>query len=112
MKNKMETSKKILLFLMIVFIIVLIFSCYMIYKTDNLDPLSYLIPSIGGLLSVAVGFYYNKAKSENVLKISKSIKEEDLSKTFKNVANITNNDEIIDGIISELSNDGDNRNET
>ena len=67
----MEYSKKIFLGISIMVAIVVGFSCYMIYITRNLEPLRYLIPAVFAELSVATGFYYNKAKSENLIKIEK-----------------------------------------
>ncbi len=38
----------------------------------DLSPLSYLIPAAFGELATATGFYYNKAKAENKIKLMKS----------------------------------------
>lgn len=55
--------------------------------TGDSSPLVYLIPSVFGLAGVVVGFYFNKAKSENMIKIMKShdipITEENLKEALK-----------------------------
>jgi hypothetical protein len=41
----------------------------MIWRTGDLSPLAYLIPSVFAELATATGFYYRKAQRENELKI-------------------------------------------
>lgn len=67
--GKTEFSKKILYVAAIVNIAVIIFSCIMIYRTENLEPLIYLIPSTAAEVATGTAFYYNKAKAENKIKI-------------------------------------------
>lgn len=43
----------------------------LMWKTDMTDGLSYLIPSVTGLAGTTVGFYFWKAKMENMIKLSK-----------------------------------------
>lgn len=43
----------------------------MVWKTENLEPLAYLIPAIFAELATATGFYYSKAKAENRIKLRK-----------------------------------------
>lgn len=75
MKNqKMEFSKKIFIMVIVLFIIVMIYSMIAMIYVQDLSPLSYLIPSIGGLAATSVGFYYHKAKWENLIKIQKENK--------------------------------------
>ena len=71
MKRKMEFSKIIMLVTSAVTISVTAFSCYMIFETKDLSPLSYLIPAIFAEMGVATGFYYSKAKVENRIKLRK-----------------------------------------
>lgn len=71
MKKKMEFSKKIFMGVSIMVGITMIFSLYMIYITRDLSPLAWIIPSVFVELATATGFYYNKAKAENVIKIDK-----------------------------------------
>lgn len=74
-KLKMEFSKKIFIGVTIGVILVVIFSCVMIWRTGDLSPLSYLIPSVFVELATATGFYYNKAKAENEIKLKKIFSE-------------------------------------
>lgn len=67
--KKTEFSKKILFVAAAVNIAVIIFGCIMIYKTENLEPLIYLIPSTAAEVATGTAFYYNKAKAENKIKI-------------------------------------------
>lgn len=71
MKRNKEFSKKIFNIIMTLFITVILFSLIMIWKTENLEPLVYIIPSVSGILATSVGFYYWKAKAENIIKMSK-----------------------------------------
>ena len=71
MKTKMEFSKKIFIGISILTAIIVIFSMVMIYRTNDLSPLSYLIPAVFAEMATATGFYYNKAKIENKIKILK-----------------------------------------
>lgn len=70
MKKKKEFSKKIFYIVISIFIIVILYSMALMWKTENSDGLSYLIPSVSGLAATSVGFYYNKAKMENRIKLS------------------------------------------
>jgi len=68
-KKKMEFSKKVFFGISLMVSLVVLFSLYMIWETKNLYPLGYLIPAIFGEMSIATGFYFNKAKAENKIKI-------------------------------------------
>lgn len=70
-KKKMEFSKKIFVSVSIAASLVTIFTGIMIWKTNELSPLMYLIPAVFAELATATGFYYNKAKAENQIKIRK-----------------------------------------
>lgn len=67
----MEFSKKILVVAGIINIAVIVFSCVMMWRTLDLTPLSYLIPSVAAEVATGTGFYYNKAKAENRIKLAK-----------------------------------------
>lgn len=67
--GKTEFSKKILYVAAIVNIAVIIFTCFMVLRTENLEPLIYLIPSTAAEVATGTAFYYNKAKVENKIKI-------------------------------------------
>ena len=61
----------------------------------DLSPISIVLTSAFAELGLHTAGYIHKAKCENVLKISKQIKEEDISKI--KVANaIINNSEVVD----------------
>lgn len=87
-KKKMEFSKKILIVVSIFNIIVVLFSIYMIWKTENLEPLAYLIPSTFAELATATGAYYSKAKVENRIKLKAAfkipLKDDDFDEKPKN----------------------------
>lgn len=70
-KPKKEFSKKIFNIVITLFIIVLFYSMALMWKTNMTDGLMYLIPSVGTLASVTIGFYFWKAKMENMIKLSK-----------------------------------------
>lgn len=70
-KKKMEFSKKIFIGVSVAAILVTIFTGIMIWKTNDLSPLMYLIPAVFAELATATGFYYSKAKAENQIKIRK-----------------------------------------
>ena len=71
-KKNMEFSKKILIFVGIVNIIVITFSIVMMWRTMDVSPLCYLIPSVAAEVSISTNAYYSKARRENILKIMKS----------------------------------------
>lgn len=85
-KQKMEFSKKIFYIVILLFIIVIGFSMALMWKTENTEALAYLIPSIAGLATTSVGFYYWKAKVENTIKLSKQNNIE-----ITDINNINNN---------------------
>ena len=70
-KSSKEFSKKILNIVITLFIIVIFYAMALMWKTETTDGLMYLIPAVGTLASVTVGFYYWKAKMENMVKLSK-----------------------------------------
>lgn len=70
-KPQKEFSKKIFNIVITLFIVVIFYAMALMWKTDTTDGLMYLIPAVGTLASVTVGFYYWKAKMENMVKLSK-----------------------------------------
>ena len=75
-KKKIEFSKKIFIGVSVAAILVTIFTGIMIWKTNDLSPLMYLIPAVFTELATATGFYYSKAKAENKIKIQKGTQGE------------------------------------
>lgn len=69
--KKVEFSKLIMIFSGAVVLLTTAFTIFMIYRTENLDPLVYLIPAAFGEFATASGFYYSKAKIENRIKLRK-----------------------------------------
>lgn len=72
-KKKTESSKKFVGILITLFVAVIVYSMALMWETKDTSGLSYLIPSVGGLVATAVGFYFWKAKAENLVKIRKSM---------------------------------------
>lgn len=70
-KPKREFSKLILYVVVAVTVGVTAFTLIMIWRTENLEPLAYLIPAVFAELATATGFYYSKAKAENRIKLRK-----------------------------------------
>lgn len=68
-KKKFEFSKLILFIFGIIEIGVVIFTCYMVRITCDLSPLAYLIPSTAIVGATGVKHYFNKARTENVIKL-------------------------------------------
>lgn len=75
-KAKMEFSKKILIVAGVINGIVIAFTMVMIWRTLDLTPLTYLIPSVAAEVATGTGFYYSKAKVENRIKLMKQNKVE------------------------------------
>lgn len=67
--RRMEFSKKVFIVVSIIGIYVVLFSSYMVWKTGDLSPLNYLIPATAAEVATGTGFYYNKAKAENEIKL-------------------------------------------
>lgn len=69
--KKVEFSKVIVWIVSAMTIAVMAFTCYMVYDTKNLEPLSTLITVVFGAFATTTGFYYSKAKIENRIKLRK-----------------------------------------
>lgn len=70
-KPKKEFSKLILICVGGVTVLVTAFTFIMVWRTNDLSPLAYLIPAVFAELGVGTGFYYSKAKAENRIKLRK-----------------------------------------
>lgn len=64
-KKKMEFSKKIFIGVTAGTILVTVFTLVMVWRTQDLSILAYLIPAVFAELATATGFYYKKAQTEN-----------------------------------------------
>lgn len=73
-KPPKEFSKKILIAAGIINTVVIGFTMVMIWRTLDLTPLAYLIPSVAAEVATGTGFYYSKAKVENRIKLMKQNK--------------------------------------
>ena len=70
-KPPKEFSKKILIVAGIINAVVIVFT---IWRTLDLSPLAYLIPSVAAEVATGTGFYYSKAKVENRIKLMRQNK--------------------------------------
>ena len=73
-KPPKEFSKKILIVAGIINAVVIVFTMVMIWRTLDLSPLAYLIPSVAAEVATGPGFYYSKAKVENRIKLMRQNK--------------------------------------
>lgn len=71
MKKKREFSKVLWVAAMIHAATLSLFTMIIIFITGDSTPLEYLIPSVFAELAAATGFYFNKAKAENQIKLRK-----------------------------------------
>ncbi len=67
-KKKMEMSKKLLIVSDVITSGTVILTFAAVFILKDISPLAYLIPAVFGLSSVAHGFYFWKAKAENLRK--------------------------------------------
>ena len=68
-KKKMETSKILLIVSDVMAVSVLIGTLVAVFTLRDAGPLEYLIVGAFGLASASHGFYYWKAKAENMKKL-------------------------------------------
>ena len=73
-KPPKEFSKKILIVAGIINAVVIVFTMVMIWRTLDLSPLAYLIPSVAAEVATGTGFYYSKATVENRIKLMRQNK--------------------------------------
>ena len=73
-KPPKEFSKKILIVAGIINAVVIVFTMVMIWRTLDLSPLAYLIPSVAAEVATGTGFYYSPAKVENRIKLMRQNK--------------------------------------
>lgn len=69
-KKHLEFSKKIFFMLSTMISVICIYSMALMWHTGDTTGLGYLLTGAFGAFSVGVGFYYDKAKKENIQKIS------------------------------------------
>lgn len=71
-KRKFEFSKFIIIYALFIVTAWDIFAGIIIWKLTDTYLLSILLPLKDAILTTAIGFYYNKAKAENKIKIAKA----------------------------------------
>ena len=74
--RRTETSKRLLLFSDILAVTVTVISAVAVFVIGDTSPLEYLIPAVFGLAATSHGFYYWKAKNENIAKFGSNEKED------------------------------------
>ena len=74
-RHKLETSKALLLFSIALVIIISTISVIAVFVLQDTTPLEFLIGGVFGLASTAFGFYYWKAKNENIAKYGNNVDE-------------------------------------
>lgn len=75
MKKTMETSKKLLLFADTLLVVVCTAAIVIAYVCRDTSPFAYIIPAVSGLAATSHGFYYWKAKNENMQKYGKNVED-------------------------------------
>lgn len=67
-KRKVETTKRLLIINYIMISIIVLFTCFMTYKTNDMSAIGILIPSAFTEVGTVTSFYIWKAKCENMKK--------------------------------------------
>lgn len=81
--KRVEFSKVIFAVVAIMAAAITVFSCVVIWRTGDTSTLAYLIPAVFAELASATGFYYNKAKAENKIKLMALTGTEPDAQTFE-----------------------------
>ena len=95
LKN-VEFSKRLLLFVQALIVALFILTTVATFK-GYVDALVALITGVFSLASIAFGFYFWKAKNENIRKYAKSINKEQMKQLLK-LAEIIQSGEEDEGI--------------
>ena len=81
-KPASEFSKKIVVVVFSINIVVIVFALIMMWRTCDLSPMAYLIPAVAAETAPGTGFYYSKAKVENRIKLMKHYNIEPSEQSF------------------------------
>lgn len=81
-KKKFEFSKWIASVIGVLNVGVILFTCIMIWRTNDLTPFAYLIPSLEAASAICINAYYSKAKKENQIKLMKAYGVEPTEASF------------------------------
>ena len=74
----MEFSKIIVIAISILTVLISGFSMFAMIYVGDLSALPVLITAIFAAFATGTGFYYNKAKAENLKKLAKSLKQDNI----------------------------------
>lgn len=77
-----EWSKKLLVFIQALIVAVFVLVCISVFMGDS-SPLTALITGTFTLASLSFGFYYWKAKNENIRKYAKSLNKDQIDQCVK-----------------------------
>lgn len=80
-----EWSKKLLIFIELLIIATFILVCIAVFKGDA-SALVALITGVFSLASLAFGFYYWKAKNENIKKYAKNLNKDQIEYLTRTIA--------------------------
>jgi predicted aspartyl protease len=72
-KKERSTSKVIVATAFIICVLLTLFAAAMMVVMRTLDPLQYIFPVWGVVVSAAVASYFAKAKAENVIKLQQAL---------------------------------------
>lgn len=81
-KAPWEFSKKTVVVVFSINIVVIVFALIMMWRTCDLSPMAYLIPAVAAETATGTGFYYSKAKVENRIKLMKHYNIEPSEQSF------------------------------
>lgn len=81
-QKKFEFSKWIILITGIINVFVIGFVCVMVWRTHDLSPLAYLIPSVEATTAIGFNAYFKKAAKENQVKLMKAYGVEPTEQAF------------------------------
>ena len=90
----MEFSKIIVIAVSILTAIISCFSMVAMLIMQDISALPILITTVFATFATGTGFYYNKAKAENLKKISKEIQEEEIDEESIKKAKMLMSEEI------------------
>lgn len=71
-KEKMEFSKKLAIYVLVVYAVTIIGSLFVMYISQDASGVEWIIGSSGAALTATLTLYYTKSKRENELKIRKA----------------------------------------
>lgn len=89
-KPASEFSKKIVVVVFSINIVVIVFALIMMWRTCDLSPMAYLIPAVAAETATGTGFYYSKAKVENRIKLMKHYNIEPSEQSFNELGGYYN----------------------